>query len=171
MLTDLISRLKQESWYCDQIAYVAKIPPTTTAPPVDGQTSIALHPVLQDYLAENGITLYRYQEEVIEAVRAGSDVTITTPTASGKTLAFNLPIFETLLEDPEGCALYLYPLKALANDQQEKLLSLEHAAGLKLFPNVYDGDTPANKRGRIKQVSRLILTNPHALHGLISITK
>lgn len=159
MLTDLLARLTKESWYHEQITHVAKIPATKAEP-----TRIALPPILQNYLDKKGITLYKHQGEVIEAVRAGKDVIITTPTASGKTLAFNLPIFESLLADPQGCALYLYPLKALANDQRGKLLELERETGLNLLPSVYDGDTPAGKRGRIKQVSRLILTNPHALH-------
>jgi DEAD/DEAH box helicase domain-containing protein len=159
MLTELLAQLTQESWYHGQVAHVAKIPPTAAEP-----AEIVLPPVLERYLDEKGITLYRHQGEMIEAVRAGNDVIITTPTASGKTLAFNLPIFEELLTDPEGCALYLYPLKALANDQKEKLLELERATSIELSPSVYDGDTPTNKRGRIREVSRLILTNPHALH-------
>ncbi|MCK4682603.1 DEAD/DEAH box helicase, partial [Candidatus Bipolaricaulota bacterium] len=159
MLTDLLPQLTRESWYHEQITHVAKIPAAKAE-----SARIALPPILQNYLDGKGITLYKHQGEVVEAVRAGKDVIITTPTASGKTLAFNLPIFEALLADPEGCALYLYPLKALANDQRGKLLEIERETGLDLLPSVYDGDTPAGKRGRIKQVSRLILTNPHALH-------
>ncbi len=159
MLTDLLAQLTRESWYHEQITHVAKIPAAKAEP-----ARVALPPILQNYLDGKGITLYKHQGEVVEAVRAGKDVIITTPTASGKTLAFNLPIFEGFLTDPQGCALYLYPLKALANDQRGKLLELEREAGLDLLPSVYDGDTPTGKRGRIKQVSRLILTNPHALH-------
>ncbi|MEA1870880.1 MAG: DEAD/DEAH box helicase, partial [Candidatus Bipolaricaulota bacterium] len=147
MLADLLARLTKESWYHEQITHVAKIPATKAEP-----ARVTIPPILQNYLDEKGITLYKHQGEVVEAVRAGKDVIITTPTASGKTLAFNLPIFEGLLTDPEGRALYLYPLKALANDQRGKLLELERETDLDLLPSVYDGDTPASKRGRIKQV-------------------
>jgi len=159
MPDDLLLKLTEAPWYHGQIARVEEIPPSEAA-----LTEVSLHPALQTYLDQKGITLYRHQREVIEAVRAGSDVIITTPAASGKTLSFNLPIFEGLIADPEASALYLYPLKALANDQLQKLLELERSTGIHLAPSTYDGDTPGSRRGRIKQTARIILTNPHALH-------
>jgi DEAD/DEAH box helicase domain-containing protein len=159
MPDDLLLKLTEAPWYHGQIACVEEIPPSEAA-----LAEVALHPALQTYLDQKRITLYRHQCEVIEAVRAGNDVVITTPTASGKTLSFNLPIFEGLITDPRSNALYLYPLKALANDQLQKLLELERSTGIHLAPSTYDGDTPASRRGRIKQTARIILTNPHALH-------
>lgn len=155
----IVDGLAGRSWYRGQISHVARIP---AAPPRPAR--IEVHPRLQSYLEERGITLYRHQGEAIAVLRAGKDVIITTPTASGKTLAFNIPIFERLIEDDSACALYIYPLKALANDQLGKLHSLERHLGIDLHPATYDGDTPSGKRGRIKELSRIILTNPHALH-------
>ncbi len=163
MLTELLDRLEREPWYHGQVTYTTSLPPQAATP---GKS--VLPPPLAAYLASRGITLYRHQADVIEGLHAGRDVILTTPTASGKTLAFNLPVFETMLADPHACALYLYPLKALANDQRKKLLDLEAATGLDLHPEVYDGDTPAGRRARIKAASRLILTNPYALHYYLS---
>jgi len=159
MLDSLLADLKQAPWYRSQITHIEVIPPSQAKP-----VTAPLHPCLKSYLDERGITLYPHQKKAIDAIRAGQDVIITTPTASGKTLAFNLPIVEALLADQQSCALYLYPLKALANDQLQKLRSLEQKIGSRLAPSTYDGDTPTSKRRRIKQTSRIILTNPHALH-------
>ena len=159
MLDEILTALKKAPGYRNQIFHVEIIPPSRPE-----FTSLSLPPILQSYLKRQGITLYRHQGDVINAIRTGKDVIITTPTASGKTLSFNLPIFEGLLNDPEGTALYLYPLKALANDQLQKLLDLEKATGLSLLPATYDGDTPTGRRAGIKSRARIILTNPHALH-------
>jgi len=158
-LDSLLADLKKAPWYHNQISHTEAIPPTQAE-----SVAVSLHPTLKAYLDERGISLYRHQKDAIEAIRAGQDVIITTPSASGKTLAFNLPIVEALIADQQSSALYLYPLKALANDQLQKLLDLEQVTGLRLAPSTYDGDTPTSQRGRIKQTSRIILTNPHALH-------
>ncbi|NIA10095.1 MAG: DEAD/DEAH box helicase, partial [Nitrospiraceae bacterium] len=157
--TECIAGIKHRGWYRGQIAHTAVIPATPPAP-----VRMEVHPCIQRYLDAREIVLYRHQAEAIAALRAGNDVIITTPTASGKTLAFNIPIFERLIADEAATALYIYPLKALANDQLDKLRVLERACGLTLHPATYDGDTPAGARGRIKARARIILTNPHALH-------
>ncbi|HDL84928.1 MAG TPA: DEAD/DEAH box helicase, partial [Candidatus Acetothermia bacterium] len=159
MATDTIACIKGEAWYRNQIVHLETIPATDAIP-----ADVALHPTMERYLRAREISLYRHQVAVIEAMRAGKDVIITTPTASGKTLAFNIPIFETFLKDENACALYIYPLKALANDQYDKLKDMEEGLGLDLHPSVYDGDTPTAKRSRIRNTARVILTNPHALH-------
>ena len=159
MLDQLLEDLERCAWYRGQIVH------TTTRPGSTAEyASIELSPILADVLASRGLSLYRHQADVIAAFRGGKDVIIATPTASGKTLAFTLPILEALNEDPQACALLLYPLKALANDQLEKLRALESASGLDLKPATYDGDTPSSSRSRIKRTARIILTNPHALH-------
>lgn len=163
MLARLLQALERERWYRDQVVHTESLPARMAT-----RSETVLPSKLAAHLERHGITLYRHQADVIEGLRAGRDVILTTPTASGKTLAFNLPIFETMLADPQACALYLYPLKALANDQQKKLLDLEAATGLDLRPEVYDGDTPTARRSRIKAASRIILTNPHALHYYLS---
>jgi len=159
MLTSLLAELRRQAWYREQLTYIETLPATSAQ-----YTSIPLHPLLDSYLKRSGIRLYRHQAEAIEAFRAGHDLIITTPTASGKTLAFNIPVLETLLEDEDACAIYVYPLKALANDQLEKLRAIEAGCGVDLRPHTYDGDTPTGRRGRIKRTARIVLTNAHALH-------
>jgi DEAD/DEAH box helicase domain-containing protein len=121
-----------------------------------------LDPRLVSALVANGVaSLYRHQAETWEAARRGENVVVTTGTASGKSLAFNLPVLDAIARQPKTRALYLYPTKALAQDQARALASL----GLKgLKPAIYDGDTPAERRWQIRKWSNLILTNPDMLH-------
>lgn len=119
---------------------------------------------IQKYLDNNHIKLYQHQVKATELIRSGENVLITTPTASGKTLSFNLPIVEDLSKDRDATALYIYPAKALANDQLKVLKKLETGCKLDLRPNIYDGDTPKGLRPGIRENSRIILTNPYMLH-------
>jgi DEAD/DEAH box helicase domain-containing protein len=125
---------------------------------------------LVQVLAGRGITaLYQHQTDAWWRVRAGENVVLATGTASGKTLGYNLPVLAALLEDPQACALYLFPTKALAQDQLAGINQLL-AALLKGFPvqplraAIYDGDTPSAHRSAIRETSRLILSNPDMLH-------
>ncbi len=93
---------------------------------------------------------------------------ITTPTASGKTLAFNLPVFADLEADTDARALYLYPTKALANDQLVTLGQMAAFTGIDARPAIYDGDTPQSKRPAIRDRARIIVSNPHELHQVLS---
>jgi len=105
--------------------------------------------------------LYEHQAAVWEAARRGEHVVVTTGTASGKTLAFNLPVLDALAREPKNRALYLYPTKALAQDQARTL------AGYKvprLKPAIYDGDTESERRWQIRKWANVILTNPDMLH-------
>ena len=105
--------------------------------------------------------LYTHQLEAWEASRRGEHVIVTTGTASGKTLAFNLPVLDALAQDPHARALYLYPTKALAQDQFQTLAGYG-LVGLK--PAVYDGDTPVEHRRHIRGWANAILTNPDMIH-------
>ena len=137
-----------------QARYGAK-PAETTALPDE------LHPALRESLARAGIDeLYSHQAEALEAAMAGP-VIVTTGTASGKSLAFNLPVLDTLARDPRARALYLYPTKALAQDQARKLHELRAPF---LRHAIYDGDTPKEERRAIRGRSNLILTNPDMLN-------
>ena len=127
----------------------------------------ALHPALQTVLAQRSIDqLYTHQAEAVELALAGQHVVVVTPTASGKTLCYNLPVLHNLLTDPTARALYLFPTKALAHDQLAELTAWESALtqSLNLSISSYDGDTPAAQRARIRRQSRLILSNPDMLH-------
>jgi DEAD/DEAH box helicase domain-containing protein len=121
----------------------------------------ALAPELAAALPASGIeALYSHQLEALEAVAVGNAI-VTSGTASGKSLSFNLPVLDQLARDDGQRALYLYPAKALAQDQARKLSAL----GLpKLRHAIYDGDTPRDDRPQIRRRSNLILTNPDMLH-------
>ncbi|MBI1729519.1 DEAD/DEAH box helicase [Candidatus Acetothermia bacterium] len=119
---------------------------------------------LNHYLLKRDLKLYRHQAETYDRARSGAHIMITTPTASGKTLAFNLAVFGSLEADPNATALYLYPLKALTQDQLGTLERLEAETGINVNAAIYDGDTPEHQRPTIRESSRIILTNPYALH-------
>jgi DEAD/DEAH box helicase domain-containing protein len=121
-----------------------------------------LHPELLGALSRIGIEqLYCHQAQALEAAWEGS-VIVTTGTASGKSLCFNLPTIEVLCREPRARALYLYPTKALAQDQARALA----AFGLpqRVRPAIYDGDTPKEARGEIRRNANVVLTNPDMLH-------
>jgi len=132
-----------------------------------GSLDRELPQALAGYLKNRNLVLYSHQCETINLLRSGQNVIITTPTASGKTLAFSLPVMESLLENAAGRALFLYPTKALANDQLKFLTEMERATGINAAPRVYDGDTPAGKRPAIRDRSRIIISNLHELHQIL----
>ena len=119
---------------------------------------------ISTYLQNKKIKFYSHQAEAINKARQGKNVIITTHTASGKTLAFNIPVFDALNNDKKATALYIYPSKALTNDQLKVLQEIEKGTGIKADSNVYDGDTPKEQRASIRENSRIILTNPYGLH-------
>ncbi|MFO7572472.1 MAG: DEAD/DEAH box helicase [Gaiellaceae bacterium] len=121
-----------------------------------------LDPRVASALVATGVTaLYRHQAEAWAAARRGENVIVTTGTASGKSLAFNLPVLDAMSRDPKVRALYLYPTKALAQDQARALAELR-VKGVK--PAIYDGDTPSERRWQVRKWANLILTNPDMLH-------
>lgn len=131
-----------------------------------GRTGTISHPLpqpLEQALRRQGVgVLYSHQAQALEAVRRGENVVVVSGTASGKTLCYNLPVLENILTNPYTTAFYLFPTKALARDQQEKLNNLG------LFPQVrfgvYDGDTPPQERTSIRRHAHIMLTNPDMLH-------
>ena len=121
-----------------------------------------VHPRVAEALAGRGLTeLYTHQAEAWDAARRGEHVMVSTGTASGKTLAFNLPVLDALATEPKLRALYLYPTKALAQDQARTLT----AFGIpRLRAAIYDGDTESERRWQIRKWANVILTNPDMLH-------
>ncbi len=108
--------------------------------------------------------LYTHQAAAAEAVHAGKNVVIVTPTASGKTLCYNLPILNAILADTDTRALYLFPTKALAQDQLAELYDLNQRLENRFGVFTYDGDTPTDARKSIREKSHIVLTNPDMLH-------
>ena len=110
--------------------------------------------------------LYTHQVEGIEKVLAGENVAIATPTASGKTMVYNIPVITTLLEDRAGHALYIFPLKALEQDQFDELQGLLDSLECGLSVDIYDGDTPTHRRKKIKAAPpHVLITTPDMLHA------
>jgi DEAD/DEAH box helicase domain-containing protein len=125
-----------------------------------------LRPELVAALASRGIErLYSHQADAYRAVRRGRHLVVVTPTASGKTLCYNLPVLQRLLEDPQRRALYLYPTKALAQDQLAELSALKHGLPIDLRVDTYDGDTPPGRRTAIREGGHVVMTNPDMLHA------
>jgi DEAD/DEAH box helicase domain-containing protein len=123
-------------------------------------------PRVKKVLSERGITqLYSHQAESFERIAAGENVVIVTPTASGKTLCYNLPVLQALLNDPGSCALYLFPTKALSEDQLEEFHGIVEAMGADIRAFTYDGDTPQDARRAIRRRANVVLTNPDMLHA------
>ena len=117
---------------------------------------------LTERLAERGITgLYRHQTRAVRNIRQGSHVVLVSGTASGKTLCYQIPILEQVLEDPTRTALLMYPTKALAQDQ---LGSLRRFGIPGLAASTYDGDLPPGRRSRVRRTANVVLTNPDMLH-------
>jgi DEAD/DEAH box helicase domain-containing protein len=125
-----------------------------------------LDPRLIAALRRRGIDqLYRHQREAVDRARAGEDVVIATPTASGKSLCFHLPVLDGIARDPSATAIYLYPTKALSRDQEQSMLGLISEAQLPIAAAVYDGDTPGDARRNVRQRGQIVMTNPDMLHA------
>ena len=125
----------------------------------------AVLPVLRATLQQRGIPrLYVHQADAFEACSAGKNVVIVTPTASGKTLCYNLPVLNGVLQDPSARAMYLFPTKALAEDQLHEFQAMVDAMGSEIRAFTYDGDTPQDARRAIRERANVILTNPDMLH-------
>ena len=136
--------------------------------PVHAPMPSWLDPRIVAGLADRGIDrLYVHQAEALDAVHAGEDVVVVTPTASGKSLCYALPALQAIAEDPAARALFLFPTKALGQDQVAEFRDLSLAAGLTVSTSTYDGDTPAPVRSAIRTAGQVVVTNPDMLHAAI----
>ena len=153
------------SYLLDSVGEGDELAHLVTEPAREARTTplpAGLHPTLSEALERRGIhDLYAHQADAYAAAARGDDVIVTTGTASGKTLAFNLPVLDALAADRHARALYLYPTKALAQDQARSLGDLGVAA---VRAAIYDGDTPTERRRQIRGWANLVLTNPDMLH-------
>ncbi len=161
---DLLRLLDTVPDYRCRVTHIETMAPV---PAHYGKLEKPVSPAIDGYLVHQGIRLYSHQCEAINAARAGKNVILTTPTASGKTLAFNIPVFAVLETDSEARALYLYPTKALANDQLLPLGQMSRLTEIPTNAAIYDGDTLQSKRPTIREKSRVVLSNPHEIHHIL----
>jgi DEAD/DEAH box helicase domain-containing protein len=151
-----------------EIAHHAEFP---AQPPIFGKLSSPLPQPVEEALLKLGISsLYSHQATALEYIRSGRHTVVSTPTSSGKSLIYNMAVAEALVNDPDGRALYLFPIKALARDQLDSLQQFFGAfpgaePGCSFTSCIYDGDTTPNERAKIRQHHpNVLLTNPDMLH-------
>lgn len=162
-LIDLLDRWKEEP------SFMANVTRWEVLPALEGDYRdfpFSLDRRLQAALRKRGITqLYSHQAEALQTVQRGEHVVVVTPTASGKTLCYNLPVINTVLGDQESRALYLFPTKALSQDQVAELRDLSRSMDLQLNAYTYDGDTEPGIRQTVRKSGHIVVTNPDMLHG------
>ncbi len=159
-MREILLQLEKENWYRGQVVRALEVlaRPGDFAPLPPGLPEQA-----RAWLVARGFRLFRHQVEAIEAILSDQDVILATGPSSGKTLAMALPVLAKLHEDPQATALLLYPMKALAQDQLNKWRDLGEFLGVDVA-GIYDGDTPAHLRPKLRSKARILLTNPYALH-------
>ncbi|OGO18218.1 MAG: hypothetical protein A2Z14_15700 [Chloroflexi bacterium RBG_16_48_8] len=163
-LQDALDRMRYDPGFMENVTAWERLPPR---PARYADFPQKLDPRLISALRDLGTApLYTHQAAAIEAALDGENVVVVTGTASGKTLCYNLPILQTLLTDPQARALYLFPTKALSQDQAAALSELLQRLGAlgQMHVHTYDGDTPQSQRRGIRGEARLLITNPDMLH-------
>jgi len=158
-----LKRIGAESGWRRQVVHVQRIPAREAT---FRETDVPLDAAIAEVLKDQGISrLYCHQADALESARSGRGFVVVTGTASGKTLCYDLPIFERLLAEPDSCALCVYPTKALAQDQLRGVLRYLRGLGLGVKAGTYDGDTAPTTRRVLRNEGQLILTNPDMLHA------
>ena len=161
----VLERLLEEPSLARGVVHHEVIPPRE---PAYVDMPAWLDPRIVAGLAKRDIhRLYTHQLEAVDAVHAGEDVVVVTPTASGKTLCYALPTLQAIAEDPSARGLFLFPTKALGQDQVAEFGELADAAGLSIITSTYDGDTPAPIRSTVRAAGQVVVTNPDMLHSAI----
>jgi DEAD/DEAH box helicase domain-containing protein len=161
-LAQILDQLQSDPGFMAQVACWRILPPREARyAPLPARLDLRLVAALSG----RGISqLYTHQARAIEAVLEGKNVAVVTPTASGKTYCYNLPVIQSILHDPSSRALYLFPTKALSQDQLAELQALTRAAGADIKSSTYDGDTPSAARQAIRKAGHIVITNPDMLH-------
>jgi len=159
----LVDSLKRDNLFMEKVTRWETLParPAQYAPFPE-----AFDDRLRAALARHGVhQLYTHQAQSYRAIQDGQDVVVVTPTASGKTLCYNLPVLTQILKDPDSRALYLFPTKALSADQVAELYELIQLMGVDIKSYTYDGDTPGAARRAVRQAGHIVVTNPDMLHS------
>ena len=163
MLKDLISSIRSDIDFRKNITHWEVLPEKKG---IYADFPETLDPRLAGLYRKRGIEqLYSHQRKCFDLASAGRSLVVVTPTASGKTLCYNLPVLDHLLKNPEARALYLFPTKALSQDQQAELNEVLEPSGLPVKTVTYDGDTPSSVRVAARDGGRIIITNPDMLHS------
>jgi DEAD/DEAH box helicase domain-containing protein len=161
-LTQLIDHMRHSPMFRERITAWRDVParPARTEPFPDW-----VDPNLVRVLKSRGVAnLFTHQRQAVDAVHVGEHVVVVTPTASGKTLCYNLPVLNTILEDPEARALYLFPTKALAQDQLANLHAIATSLERDIKTFTYDGDTSPTARRLVRTAGHVVISNPDMLH-------
>lgn len=164
-LHEMLEKIKLDNSYKENIVHWHTIEekPAKTEPMPAG-----LNQSLKGALEKRGIKeLYTHQKSAYQKAMDGKNIVAVTPTASGKTLCYNLPVLQTIVNNTDARALYMFPTKALAQDQKSEINELIQEAGLNINSYTYDGDTPANIRQRVRKAGHIVITNPDMLHSAI----
>ncbi|CEG27607.1 ATP-dependent RNA helicase yprA [Bacillus sp. B-jedd] len=164
-LHEMLEKIKLDNAYKENIVHWHTIEekPAKTEPMPE-----SLNDYLKGALEKRGIkNLYTHQNSAYEKAMDGKNFVAVTPTASGKTLCYNLPVLQTIVNNSDARALYMFPTKALAQDQKSEINELIQEAGLNINSYTYDGDTPANIRQRVRKAGHIVITNPDMLHSAI----
>lgn len=164
-IQELLHSFRENKTYQENVAYWKTIPPkeANSVPfPLELDESI------KKALLNRGISsLYSHQKSAFDSAIYGENVVAVTPTASGKTLCYNLPVLQSIATNPNNRALYIFPTKALAQDQKSELNEFINEMELDIKSYTYDGDTPANIRQVVRQAGHVVITNPDMLHSAI----
>ena len=161
-IQEYISKLQNNPYFMDNVTSWQVMP---ARPAKYGSFPSNLDGRVLDALRHKGIDRpYIHQSQAIEAAVNGRDFVVVTPTASGKTLCYNVPVLDAIMKDEASRALYLFPTKALSSDQVAELYSMIQDTGADIKAYTYDGDTPASARSAIRQAGHVVVTNPDMLH-------
>ncbi|GIL15667.1 MAG: helicase [Chloroflexota bacterium] len=161
--TQFLTSLRSDKHYANQIVHLEHLAPRAAK---YARLEKSLHPALQGALKQSGIEkFFSHQAHAINAAREGYDVVVATSTSSGKTLCYNIPVLEAILDESQSRALYLFPTKALAQDQLRALeeITRELETGTRIVFDTYDGDTKREARTKLRRRGNIILTNPDML--------
>lgn len=159
---DFLKFIKSQDFYSDQISHIEHIPELRAR---FENLDKPLRKRLERWLNNNNIKLWRHQADAINSIRKGNNTVVVTSTASGKSLCYNLPVLDSLLNNEKSTALYIFPTKALARDQYMNLKKILADTNIKQYRiGVYDGDTPSNEKRQVLTNANIIITNPYGLH-------
>ena len=159
----LAEKLRRDNLFMENVVRWEELPAREAR---YGDYPAGLDERLQPVLRQRGVQqLYSHQAHSIAATMRGEDVVVVTPTASGKTMCYNLPVLDSILKNPDARALYLFPTQALSADQVSELYELIQAMGVDIKTYTYDGDTPGAARRAVRQAGHIVVTNPDMLHS------